>query len=66
MFRLQHAKNQADALAARLFAKTDAKIPVYVSQETLQVTESCVPARRRRQRKRPATGASEPLRSTWF
>ena len=66
MFRLQTALNQADAFAARLFPKMDTPQPVYVTRQTLPVTDSCVPARRRRARRQAATGTSEPLRSTWF
>lgn len=66
MFRLQTALNQADALASRLFPQMEAPRPVYVTPQTLPVTENCVPARRRRTRRQAATGTSEPLRSTWF
>jgi len=66
MFRLQSAITQVDALAARLFSQTDARNPVYLTRQTLPVTDSCVPARRRRARRQPATGTSEVLRSTWF
>ena len=66
MLRLQSAITQADALAARLFSQMESRRPVHVTQQTLPVTESCVPARRRRTRRQTATGPSEPLRSTWF
>lgn len=66
MFRLQSALTQADALVGRLFPQMDERHPVYVTQQTLPVTESCVPARRRRARRQTATGTSEVLRSTWF
>lgn len=66
MLRLQSAITQADALAARLFSQLESRRPVYVTQQTLPVTETCVPARRRRTRRQPVSGTSEPLRSTWF
>lgn len=66
MFRLQSALTQADALVGRLFPQLDTQHSVYVTRQTLPVTDSCVPARRRRTRRQPATGTSDVLRSTWF
>lgn len=66
MFRLQSALTQADAVIGRLFPQMDAQRSVYVTRQTLPVTDSCVPARRRRTRRQPVTGTSEALRSTWF
>lgn len=65
MFRMKNVLNPAEVLGLRILP-TAAATEFNVNKTQQALTDDCVPVRRNRKRRFTASGASEPVRTTWF